>query len=169
MIYVTVLYQSIINNYIIRLYHISSINTTFLISNPVRYNLNTNNIDIRNSNFYQQRTLEQYRMPLCYSRYYSKLSYNNGNFIKRIQFVINKQRGNITGIILLNMQLTHILIRDGFKQSCESDCGLQFGFLAFSTSLQIGVIAWLCYQLTCVKHRKIDQVVLRIIKQLQKD
>ena len=111
MIYVTALYQSIINSYIIRLYHISSINTTFLISNPVRYYLNTNNIDILNSIFYQQRTLKQYRMPLCYSRYYTKLSYNNGNFIKCIQVVINKQRGNITGIILLNMQLTHVLIK----------------------------------------------------------
>ena len=32
-------------------YRISSINTAFLISTPVRYYLNTDNIDIRSSNF----------------------------------------------------------------------------------------------------------------------
>ena len=48
------------------------------------------------------------------------------------------------------------------------DCGLQWGFSAFSIFLQIGEILWLYNQLTCLKHRKTDQVDLRVVNNRKK-
>ena len=87
-------------------YRISSINTASLICIPVWYYSNTNNIDMVVIFISSQHTLEQYRMPLCDSGYYSKISCNDGSFIDRIRVTTSdcKEKG-CSYPIMLNRQL----------------------------------------------------------------
>ena len=92
--------------------NISSINTASLISTPVRYYLNMNNIDIVVI-FISSTPLNS---TICHftTEYCIKLLCNDDNFINHIRLITSKYRGNIINSIL-NMQLTHILIKDSFK------------------------------------------------------
>ena len=75
------------------------INTAFLVSTPVWYYSNTspNNIEMVVIFISSAPSNNTYRMLLCDSGYYSKLSCNDGNFIDRIQVITSnyKERGKM--------------------------------------------------------------------------